>query len=363
MTQSIAERWQQLRATQPGLRTRDAAELLGCTEADLVASGAGFDAVHALDSERLDRHLAALIARGRWMWLVRNDAAVLEMDADDLTVSATGGRLLLHGATLDLSLAVQGTARVFYTEALAEAKGPPRSLQIFDAAGTAVAKAYLRRLVRDGLPRMAPGTGASEPPDTRAPRYGDIALARLDAALLAACEPTGEAHGSPSIPHTQIGNGAVNHPDTANRRAYASLCTPLRATQGASDRPDTRAQVVAAESHPRPFSCDPSGEPVDPRSYEALLEFARDHAEPVCLEAANRGARMQCLVVPKRLQIVRDWYNILDPGFNLHLRMSLITCAERRRLVDSCEARFGTAADPAAFTIRFDPDGPGRSPR
>src|SRR5688572_20660550 len=72
----LRARWQELKAAQPRLRARDAAEALGVSEAELVAAQCGITARPLkMDIEKL---FAGLPALGRVMALTRNEHCVHE---------------------------------------------------------------------------------------------------------------------------------------------------------------------------------------------------------------------------------------------------------------------------------------------
>jgi putative hemin transport protein len=71
----------------------------------------------------------------------------------------------------------------------------------------------------------------------------------------------------------------------------------------------------------------------DPGAYRAFFEEIRRRNAEVSIEVANRGARQSYRGTIVRLKRARGWFNILDPGFNLHIR-------EDR--VDHCRLRGAT---------------------
>ena len=126
---------------EKGLRHRDAAAAIGVTEGEAIASLAGDRAI------RLKRDFPALIAAlqplGDVMALTRNESVVHERVGTYLDASHQGHVGLVLGEDIDL--------RLFYSQwkhgfALTEdtPNGPQRSLQVFDATGTAVHKIFLK---------------------------------------------------------------------------------------------------------------------------------------------------------------------------------------------------------------------------
>ncbi|WP_413988895.1 ChuX/HutX family heme-like substrate-binding protein [Labrys okinawensis] len=137
----LKQRWQTLREAQSGLRIRDAAAQLGVSEAALLETRIG-EGVARL-AARTDRLCAALPHLGTVMSLVRNEAAVHEKDiAFDVGVEQEG-RFHFEGEGFALSLLSSSVAHAFHVEDTSP-KGALRSIQLFDAAGTALWKIYAR---------------------------------------------------------------------------------------------------------------------------------------------------------------------------------------------------------------------------
>jgi putative hemin transport protein len=135
---ALAVRWAALRADRPQLRARDAAAELGVSEGELVASGVG-DGTVRIGGE-WSAILQAVHDLGPVMALTRNESVVHEKTGIYENVSAGSHVGLALGPDIDL--------RLFYTRwkhgfAVGDAGHPRPSLQFFDAAGTAIHKIFL----------------------------------------------------------------------------------------------------------------------------------------------------------------------------------------------------------------------------
>ena len=142
--EQIAERWAQLQQTQPRMRIRDAATELGVSEAQLLASQCGQN-VTRLQAD-WGTLLTELEALGPMLALTRNEFIVHEKDGQYRNVEvfrshANMGQVLDEG--IDLRLFLNHWQFGFAVEKETQ-RGPSRSLQFFDASGTAVHKAFLR---------------------------------------------------------------------------------------------------------------------------------------------------------------------------------------------------------------------------
>ncbi|CAM5763305.1 Hemin transport protein HemS [Labrys miyagiensis] len=137
----LKQRWQALREAQTGLRIRDAAAQLGVSEAALLETRIG-DGVSRL-AVRVDRLCVALPHLGTVMSLIRNDAAVHEKDVAFREGIERDGAIHFEGDDFSLALLPSSVAHAFQVEDVGP-KGPLRSIQLFDAAGTALWKIYAR---------------------------------------------------------------------------------------------------------------------------------------------------------------------------------------------------------------------------
>ncbi len=137
----LKQRWQALRETQSGLRIRDAAAQLGVSEAALLETRLQ-EGVSRL-AVRVDTLCAALPHLGTVMSLIRNDAAVHEKDIAFSRGIERGDTIHFEGEDYSLTLQPSTVAHAFHVED-ASAKGPLRSIQLFDASGTALWKIYAR---------------------------------------------------------------------------------------------------------------------------------------------------------------------------------------------------------------------------
>ncbi|MGH8532748.1 MAG: ChuX/HutX family heme-like substrate-binding protein, partial [Gammaproteobacteria bacterium] len=98
----LARAWERLRAEAPGVRARDAARKLGTSEAELVASACGANAV------RLDPNFGALVAGlaalGEVMALTRNEHAVHALRTYDVQALARVRAVLAQASRFDFPL-------------------------------------------------------------------------------------------------------------------------------------------------------------------------------------------------------------------------------------------------------------------
>jgi len=270
------------RADRAGMRDRDVADALGISEAQLVAAHLGQGAT-ALDPDP-DALLPAMTALGPVMGLTRNPHCVIEVDGvyDGYEGGPHAGMVL--GERIDLRLFPKHWRHAFAVETPAK-DGMRRSVQVFDAAGTAVHKVFLR----DGSDHSA-WTGAVE----RLRRDGDPALAT-------------EAAAPPE--------GARMAPEKADilRQEWRRLTDTHQFLRLVSKLKMNRLGAYR-------LAGPPFVRALDPGCVARMLAAVRDAGVPVMVFCGNAG----CLQIHTgrigTLTPMGPWENVLDPGFNLHLR-------------------------------------------
>lgn len=292
----IRERFAALRAE--GKRHKDAAEALGISEGEAIAAHAG---AH-------DRALHATPLRGPWLELLQAlepCGPVLALTRNASTVHEKTGvyRNLSGGARMGLALGEEIDLRLFFShwhagflvsEAAANAGQPPSlSLQFFDASGVAVHKIF----ARDATDRDA---------------FQSVGQAHADAAQLAAFGPgqpkapprpdreidgAGFAQAWGGMTDTHQFFGLLNKFEVERQQSF-------RLTEG---RFTTRAARLAVREllHEASFAGTP------------IMVFV---GSPGCIQI-HTGPVVR--VEPLEMRGMQ-WLNVLDPGFNLHLREDLI---------------------------------------
>ncbi len=281
---NLLARYESLLAAEGTIRARDAADRLGASEAELVAArcGRGVTRLEARWSELIE----AMPGLGRVMCLTRNDYAVHEKTGVFEGISLGEDRGLVVGPDIDLRLAM---TRWRHAYAVVEESdhGPRRGLQLFDAYGTAVLKVYLR---------------------------DDGAVAAFDA-LVAALRSYDQAPGdrmeAPPVP-------VADRPDAdidvdGLRRAWDGLDDVHAFIHMLRDFGVGRAQACRLAGAER-------AERLDATAFVAALEGASARDLSVMIFVPSPGVVQIHTGPVRRLKRVGDWFNVLDPGFNLHLR-------------------------------------------
>lgn len=287
-TEDLATRWRTLREEAPRLRIRDAAERLGASEAALVATIPG--------AQRLRTDWGALLqgltGAGPVMALTRNAACVHERHGTYRDASVHGQMGLVVGEEIDLRLFLAQWKHAFFVPA--DAPGSPRgSLQIFDAAGEAVHKVFATEATPAG------------------------SLARLAATL---AEPDALPLTITSRPARAALSDDARIDADALREAWRGLRDThdffLMLRRFKADRQQAFRRVGPEFA-----------QALEPAVIERALTAAAAQALPIMVFVGNPGCIQIHTGTVTRLVQLGEWFNVLDPEFNLHLRTPAIAHA------------------------------------
>lgn len=284
--ESLRAAWRDLAARRK-VRNRDAAELLGVSEAELVASAVG-DGVTRLAGDAR-RVLARAPELGRVMALTRNEACVHEKIGvyENLSVDAMIGLAL--GKDVDLRLFFR-----HWTHAFAVENNGLASLQFFDAAGDAVHKIVLKE-------------------DADRDAYARLAAEHADADQRPGLEVAARAAPSAERPDAQVDADGL-------RRAWSAL-KDTHEFFGLLKKFDvSRLQALRLAGYEL-------AQPVAPSRLQALLEDAARTGLGIMIFVGNPGCIQIHTGPVQRILAMDGWLNVMDPGFNLHLRTDLVKAA------------------------------------
>jgi putative hemin transport protein len=284
----------------PARRHRDIADDLGVSEGELIAAHAsGFDVDESpLRAQRLRPEWPAIVqaleSLGDVTALTRNASCVHEKVGTYSGASVDGQVGLVLGGAIDL--------RVFYAawaHGFAVQEHTPRglqcSLQFYDAHGTAIHKVFLR------------GEAARPAYDRLVEQYVD------SAATEPGIVPTAEPAPKPETPDEQIDAAAFQGAWAALRDTHEFF--GLLRRHGV-----TRTQALRLAS--REFV-----QAVEIGSAQELLLRAAQQAVPIMVFVGNPGMIQIHSGPVQRVELMGPWLNVLDPGFNLHLREDHIASA------------------------------------
>lgn len=269
------------------LRNREAAQALGISEGEAIANAVGREAIRL----RAPFHeiIASVPRLGRVMALTRNESTVHEKIGIYENVSYDHVGMVL-GRDIDM--------RIFYSHwkhgfAVTEHidKGAQRSLQFFDATGTAVHKIHLKE-------------------------YSDVEGWQW---LIAAFE---HADQSPGLQASAPAPAAESLPDAdIDRDGFAQAWLDMKDTHDffmllRKFKLDRLQGLRLAPAH--------HAYEVDNETVRQLLEAAATDGTSIMCFVGNAG-NIQIHTGPvHNIKAMGPWINVLDETFNLHLRTDLI---------------------------------------
>ncbi|MCQ4317959.1 hemin-degrading factor [Stutzerimonas zhaodongensis] len=288
---TLYQNWQALRQTQPMLRARDAAAALDVSEAELVASRLGLDAIRLQPDWR--ELLPALESLGRIMALTRNEHCVHERKGiyRETTIGGSGQVGLVVSPDIDLRLFLAGWASAFAINEQTP-EGMQRSLQIFDHQGVAVHKVYLTE---------------NSDLDAWATLIERFATPLQNAALaLRPRVPAPVVLADTEIDGVSLRQGWAELKDTHHFLA-------LLKKHGAQR---TQALRLAGREW---------AERLPLNELSVLFEGAAAAQMPIMVFVGNRHCIQIHTGLVNNLRWMHHWFNVLDPDFNLHLDTRGIT--------------------------------------
>lgn len=271
------------RLDAPKLRDRDLAVRLGISEGHLVAAHVGRGVTRI--SPEMDRLIPALNRLGEVMALTRNESCVIEkVGTYDGYRGGQHAALVVNGE-IDLRLFPRHWAHGFAVEKLTET-GLRQSIQIFDAAGDAVHKVYLRETsVVEEWDGLIEGLRVQDQGQT------------LNTEPFSRTEP---AKGDPD----QADRLRAKWDKMTDTHQFMMMVRKLKMNRLGAYR-------IAGAPYVRPLALD---------TVETLLTRAADTALPIMAFVGNAGC-IEIHTGPIRtLKPMGPWLNVLDARFNLHLR-------------------------------------------
>jgi putative hemin transport protein len=277
-----------LKSRTPGVRARDAAKELGVSEAELVACRAG-EGVIRLTADFAEI-LRSLPASGEVMALTRNEHCVHEKHGRFDHVSIGPGHGLVLNHDIDLRLFMSHWRYGFaVTEEVSS--GVRTSLQFFDIDGTAIHKVY--------------ATGKTDR------TAFDALIARFTA-----------PEQSSEIEIAALPKKPADRPDS--EIDITNFHKHWRALQDTHDFFGLLQEFGVGRRQAMRLAEEEFAWRVEPGALGRSMELASASQIPIMCFVGNPGC-IQIHTGPiSTLKVMGPWFNILDPGFNLHLRQDAI---------------------------------------
>lgn len=282
-SQGLKAAWDQLKAAEPGLRIREAAEKLGVSELELLITGVGEEVTWLRPEPQAI--LQALEPLGELMGLTRNDHAVIERKGVYQHFNFFEAHQMGQAVNPDIDLRLFMRHWKYCLAVAVMARGKVRnSLQFFDQAGTAIHKVYTlpesdetayQALVAHFRSESQPTELDLSPVEDRKPKNGQPD----PTALRGDWEALQDTHD-----FVHLLRKHKTHRLEANHLIGSDLAFPLAAG-----------------------------------SLDVLLERAAETQTPIMVFVGNHGM-IQIHTGPiRKVARMGVWENVLDPKFNLHV--------------------------------------------
>ena len=294
------------------MRPRDQADALGIAEAALVAASCGEGTTRI--AAHPDSVMEAAQALGEVMALTRNASCVHEKIGDYANYHPGEHAAMILTEAIDLRIFPAHWCHAFMVETAGET-GPRRSLQVFDAAGDAVHKIILREGSHHG------------------------AWEGLRAALALDDQGPGSRSRRASRPRPP-----KSSPDKAEM---------LRAEWRRMTDTHQFLRLVSKMKMNRLGAYRIAGAPfvraLEPNAVDTMLARLAETGIAVMVFVGNRGCIQIHSGPVETLKPMGPWQNVMDPGFNLHLR--------RDHIAEVWAVEKQTRAGPTTSVEAFDATG------
>ncbi|WP_373422065.1 hemin-degrading factor [Burkholderia gladioli] len=275
--------------TERKLRHRDAAATLGVSEGEALAAFVGEHVVR-LDARFVELY-EAIPLLGTVMTLTRNEAAVHEKIGQFEKMSHDGQVGLALGSAIDLRIFYGKWASAFAVREASEQGGERKSLQFFDAQGTAITKLYLR---------------------------ADSDHAAFDA-LVTRHAAVPQAAGLTVVPMPAPAVGREDDEiDVADFRAAWDAMQDTHEFFGMLRKFGAgRLQALRLAGESRALRLEDG-------ALRALFDDVAASGLPIMVFVGNAGMIQIHTGPVANLVPMGPWLNVMDPDFNLHLRTDLV---------------------------------------
>ena len=301
-------------ADNPKARARDLAAQLGITEAQLVAARVGMGTTRI--AAHPDRIMPAAERLGEVMALTRVEGCVHEKVGRYANYHPGEHAAMVLTEEIDLRIFPSHWVHAFAVETPVDgAATPRRSLQVFDAAGDAIHKIHLRETSSHeaweavvaglALEDQTPGQAVDSRKPAEAPRSrpDKLDILRGEWARL------------------------------TDTHQFLRLCSKLKMNRLGAYR------IAGA----------PFVQALAPKATNAMLEAVRETGIEVMIFVGNRGCIQIHSGPVQKLHPMGPWQNVMDPGFNLHLRLD--------KVAEVWAVEKPTQRGPAISVEAFDADG------
>ncbi len=291
-TSTIYQQLLNLKANNPQLKNLDAAKELGITEGELIASRVGVDVIKLLPEWGVV--LPAIESFGKIKALTRNTFCIHERKGAyaDTSIGEDNKVGLIISADIDLRFLLSNWGSVFaVTDKVAEQivkGGLLHSIQFFNKQGHAVHKVYL--IEGSNMKAWQPFIECFKDPE----QSSNLAI-----------EPAPLAQANIKDEELDVEKFAVSWAELKDTHHFAALLKDYKVnrTQGLRLVGRKWTEPLAVELLPEVF------------------EKAAANKLPIMIFVGNDGCVQIHTGVVENLKWANGWFNVLDPLFDMHLKM------------------------------------------
>lgn len=286
LVNDLKEKWETLKAENPHVRIRNAAAQLGVSEAELLATNLG-EGVIILNPE-FQNILSDVEQLGKVMALTRNDECVHERKGTYLNGDFSSPHAQLFvGEDIDLRIFLNA-----WKFAFSVVEGDKKSLQFFGKDGLALHKIYLTK-------------------DSNAEAFDSIT------------EKYKAEDQNQTFEFETAAPKPAEKPDSEiDAEGFRKAWTELKDTHDffMMTRKFGVSRTQALRLAPEGFA-----KKIDNAKVVNVLEDASEKNIPIMVFVGNRGIIQIHTGEVKKTLWHQQWFNVMDPDFNLHLDITKIT--------------------------------------
>ncbi|MGE9296333.1 MAG: hemin-degrading factor [Puniceicoccales bacterium] len=285
-TASLADRYAELKQAEPKLRMRDCAHRLNVTECELVAANCDVESIR-LNVEDWLEFTKELKNLGRVMVLTRNEHCVHERKGEYENITGHGSKIgLVTGKDIDLRFFWSTWTHAYAVAAKGRDGSVMNSIQFFDCYGDAIHKVYPKQ-------------------DAKLPVYEDI-VAR-------------HKHSEQDAAPTVKPKPAKEQPAPVSEETKQAFLEGWASLKDTHDFFPLLAKNKVGRLQAMEIGEGRFTRRLDNSVTRKLLEQARDQEMSIMVFVGN-DACIQIHTGPvKKLLEFGEWFNVMDPDFNLHL--------------------------------------------
>ncbi|RAK03256.1 putative hemin transport protein [Larkinella arboricola] len=283
----LKKQYEAFRAENPKVRIRDAAQQLGVSEAELLATGVG-ETVTQLEGDFREL-LKEIPTLGYVMALTRNESVVHERKGEYKDVSFNGHVGLVLGEDIDLRLFMSSWKFGFAVH-----ENDRKSLQFFAADGEAVHKIYLTDKSNESAYDAI---------------VASYRAAKQDGVL--DIEPKPEA--PVTTPDSEIDVAAFQQAwlDLKDTHEFFGMLRKYKVSR-------LQAMHLAPEGYALPTTME---------AVKNVFAEVSKSGLPIMIFVGNKGCIQIHTGEVRKLVPMGPWFNVLDPQFNMHLREDHVASA------------------------------------